>query len=114
MVCLHHLSQIKQALGISGVLSNCCGWVGCNEAQKGQIDLVIDRKDHVVNLCEMKFSRGEYAITKKYAQWLSDRRKLFLEVTGTKSALHVTMVTTYGVRLGAYRFFQAATISLCF
>lgn len=102
MVCLHHLPQIKQALGISGILSNCCGWVGSNDSQKGQIDLVIDRKDRVVNLCEMKFSRGEYNITRDYARKLTERRELFREVTETRAALHLTMVTTFGVKQNAY------------
>lgn len=98
MVCLHHLPQIKQALGISGVLSQCQSWIGGDNEEKGQIDLVIVRQDRVINLCEMKYSTDEYAITKQYAEKLIRRRELFRRVTGTKYALHLTMVTTYGVK----------------
>lgn len=98
MVCLHHLPQIKKALGISGVLSQCQSWTGSDGQEKGQIDLLIDRRDHVINLCEMKFSTNEYNITKQYRDRLVERRELFRRVTGTRSALHLTMITTYGVK----------------
>lgn len=101
MVCLHHLRQIKKALGISGILSNCQSWVGTDGTEKGQIDLLIERRDRVINLCEMKFSSGEYVITKEYKEKLVKRRELFRRVTGTKYALHLTMITSYGVKNNA-------------
>lgn len=101
MVCLHHLAQIKKALGISGILSNCQSWTGSDGEDKGQIDLVIERRDRVINLCEMKFSSEEYVITKQYRDKLIKRRELFRRVTGTKYALHLTMVTSFGVKQNA-------------
>ena len=65
-LCLHHVPQIKSRLGISGIQTSVCSWsTAASEGHKGgQIDLVIDRKDQVINLCEMKFLDGEYSVDK--------------------------------------------------
>jgi len=62
-----------------------------------QIDLVIERNDGVINLCEMKYCRDEYEIDAAYERQLQRRCEVFRRETGTKSALHTTMVTTYGL-----------------
>ncbi|MDO4510550.1 MAG: ATP-binding protein [Bacteroidales bacterium] len=104
-VCLHHLRQIKQALSISGVLSNVHSW-SCraftdkNGTQWGgaQIDLLIDRSDNVINFCEMKYATAEYSITADYEAKLRNRAEVFKAVTKTRKAIQHTFVTTYGVR----------------
>jgi hypothetical protein len=95
---LHHIRQIKQKLGISGVQSDICGWKG----DGAQIDLLIDRRDQTINLCEMKFSQGEFEITKQYDERLRERAELFRSATKTRKALHQTFVTTYGVKKNMY------------
>ncbi len=97
-VCLHHIRQIKQKLGISGVQSDVCAWKGDN----AQIDLLIDRRDQTINLCEMKFSQGEFEITKQYDEHLRERAERFRSATKTRKALHQTFVTTYGVKKNMY------------
>ena len=101
-VCLHHIPQIKTRLGIAGVLTNVCAWSGKTEAGSGQIDLVIDRRDNVVNLCEIKFSTAPFILTKEYMLKMQTRKELFRMSTKTRKALHLTMVTTYGVAPGMY------------
>lgn len=98
-LCLHHIRQIKQKLGISGVQSNVYAWKG----NGGQIDLLIDRKDQTINLCEMKFSQGEFEITKRYDEHLRERAENFRSTVKTRKALHQTFVTTYGVKKNMYR-----------
>lgn len=93
LVCLMHLPQIKASLGISGVLTNATSWRG----EGTQIDLLIDRDDRIVNLCEMKFSQTPYVITAEYADKLRLRTAIFSEVTHCKKGLAHTFVTTYGV-----------------
>jgi len=93
-LCLHHIRQIKRKLGISGVQSDVYAWKG----DGGQIDLLIDRRDQTINLCEMKFSQGEFRITKQYDEHLRERTELFRSATKTRKALHLTFVTTYGVK----------------
>ena len=98
-LCLHHIRQIKQKLGITGVQSDVCAWKG----EGGQIDLLIDRRDQTINLCEMKFSQGEFEITKQYDEHLRNRAESFRSATKTRKALHQTFVTTYGVKQNMYR-----------
>lgn len=105
-VCLQHISQIKEALGISGVLSNVYSWRTEADEDKGidktQIDLLIDRNDGVINLCEMKFSAQEYAITEDEEMKLRRRRGNFVDATQTKKAVHITLVTPYGLKQNSH------------
>ena len=99
-----HLNQIKKALGINGIQSDVCSWTYRDELGKvrAQIDMLIDRNDQTINLCEMKYSATAYSIKKDYDQWLLDRRELFREQTRTKKALHLTMITTLGLKDNPY------------
>ena len=100
-VCLTHVSGIKRALGIHGVETEVSAWrhVARDADEQGaQIDLVIERADQTINLCEMKFAEAEYIIDKAYAAELRGKRATFERVTGTRKALFLTLVTTYGVR----------------
>ena len=97
-LCLQHIDGIKKALGISGVLTNVHSW----RNEKAQIDLLIDRRDGVVNLCEMKYWAGPYAMTAEDAAALAAKRTAFKESTGTRKAVHLTMVTSFGVKPNAY------------
>ncbi len=97
-LCLHHIRQIKQKLGITGVQSDVCAWKG----EGCQIDLLIDRRDQTINLCEMKFSQSEFEITRQYDEHLRNRVEVFRSTTKTRKALHQTFVTTYGVKQNMY------------
>lgn len=104
-LCLWHVPQIKQALGIAGVASQAYSWTyrPKNEEEEGvQIDLLIDRRDQVINLCEMKFYDKEYLMTEKEEESVRRRRNAFMDVTKTRKAVHCTLVTTYGLRRNAY------------
>lgn len=104
-VCFQHVVQIKNALGIGGVTSAVCSWsiAPQNPQDNGaQIDMLIDRADNVINLCEIKFSHDEYKIDKDYDQQLRRKISRFAEATNTHKAIHLTMITTYGVARNAY------------
>lgn len=94
---LLHLDEIKKALGIDRILNDASAWRSKQPEQNTQIDLVIERADHNINLCEMKFSSGMYAIDKGYEQKLRERMSIFLAETMTRCSTRITMVTTYGV-----------------
>jgi hypothetical protein len=99
-ICMKHAQQIKKALGIENVHTETSVWH--YKPQKGepgaQIDLLIDRQDLCINVCEMKFSMGDYEITKNYAKELENKLKVFRDRTKTRKTLFLTMVTTYGVK----------------
>jgi len=101
-VCMAHLSQIKQALGISGVQTNSSSWINTGEGKKKQIDLVIDRKDDVINICEMKFSINSFIIDKKYHEELLDKIETFKTATQTTKSIFLTMITTFGITRNTY------------
>lgn len=64
--------------------------------------MLIDRRDHVVNVCEMKFSQDEFTIDKDYEQNLRRKISRFIEVSGTKKSIQLTFITTYGVKKNMY------------
>ena len=106
LLCLMHISRIRQALSIGGVATEVSAWFDKADQQKAtkgsQIDLIIERADRIIHLCEMKFSQGEYRITAEYEKKLRDRMELFREKTHSKKSLVHTFVTTFGVSNGAH------------
>jgi uncharacterized protein len=101
-VCLKHVRQIKAELGIAEVASDNYSWVQKGGDEGAQIDLVIDRADNVINLCEMKFYNAPFAIDKSYAAEIMHKRDAFQESTNTSKNLFVTLVTTFGLKRNAY------------
>jgi predicted AAA+ superfamily ATPase len=99
---LQHLPQIRKKLGIAGVLTSAFSWRGEYEGTGAQIDLVIDRNDNIINLCEIKFSSGEYQIDKKYYESMRNKKTAFLNSTRTRKSVQTTMVTTFGLKKNAY------------
>lgn len=104
-VCLQHLQKIKSGLSILGILSNSYSWFSKpftdadgTSWDGGQIDLLIDRADNVINICEMKYASGEFVITKEYEEKLRNRESLFRHVSKTRKATNHVFVTTYGVK----------------
>ena len=101
-LCLMHATQIRRKLGIAGVTTYSSAWRSKDSEMGAQIDLIIDRNDRVINLCEMKFAEKEYVITKEYDRNLRNKRSTFREETKTRKTLHITMITTYGVKHNEY------------
>jgi len=108
-VCLHHIPQIRQKLGISGILSNAYAWstkaytdADGNKWDGGQIDLIIDRSDGVMNLCEMKYSQDEFSIDKRYEALIRTRMTMFRNLEKCRKDLRCTFVTVYGVKTNTH------------
>ena len=102
--CLWHLPQMLNALGISGIISSAHSWLTkSTEDHPGvQIDMLIDRNDNVINLCEMKFCDSDYTLDKDEDAKLRTRKAVFKAVTRTRKTVHQTLVTTYGLIRNAY------------
>jgi len=103
-LCYKHIKGIKKALGIESVFTRISSLsVFNNEEQEGfQIDLIIDRKDSTINLCEIKFYDSVYTITKNVYTHLQHRKTLFQEYTDTKKQVFTTMITSHGIKDNAY------------
>ena len=67
-----------------------------------QIDLLIERRDRVINVCEIKFSLNEYVIDEEYDMIMRNKLEAFRRMTNCKKTLQTTMITTYGVKRGKY------------
>lgn len=101
-VCLDHILEVKKAIGISAVLTRESAWRGSHEGEGAQIDMVIQRRDNTTNICEMKFSTGIFTITKAYAVNLRKKITVFKNNNKTKDAIHLVMITTFGITNNSY------------
>lgn len=105
-VCMQHVAQIKNKLGISGVLTEINSWYCKADPDRGvfgsQIDMLITRKDQVINLCEMKYSGSEYTITEKVDKSIRNKINDLRVLTNTKYAIYPTLITTYGLVSNSY------------
>lgn len=104
-LCRRHLSEIKRVLGISGIYTEHYSFSNKSDsnAKTGfQIDLIIDRKDDTINLCECKFYNSEFTINKEYASKLRNRKQAFIENTKTKKTVFNTLITNLGAVRNEY------------
>lgn len=103
LLCLNHHQQIEKSLGISGVITQVYSWVTPNNAvEKAQIDLIIQRADKVINLCEMKFYDSVYAMKPKDYDDMTRRVRVFRESRKTRVAIHPVLITTFGLTPNKY------------
>ena len=102
MLCLNHAEQIKTALGISGITATVFSWFGKGERRSAQIDMLIDRADRTVNICEMKFHSTLYAMTAKDEEDIERKVSAFMEATNTDKSIIVTMITAKGLDRNEY------------
>lgn len=98
-VCLQHSRQIKAALGISGVITNEFSWRGAPSGGGGgtQIDLILDRADEVVDLCEIKYYKDLFSVDEKFLDDLEHKAEMFIRGSKTSKAVHYVLVTNKGV-----------------
>ena len=105
-VCLDHVTQIKNKLSILGVSSDVCSWYCKADADKGilgsQIDLLIARKDMVINLCEIKYSGTEFTVTKKTDADIRNKINDLQIQAGSRYVIFPTLITTYGLLKNSY------------
>lgn len=97
MLCLNHIEQVKTVLGISGISTNVFSWFGKGEKRSAQIDLIIDRADKTINICEMKFYSKVYQMTEKDEQEIENKILEFKETTKTDKNIIMTMITSKGL-----------------
>ncbi|MGN1406448.1 MAG: ATP-binding protein [Erysipelotrichaceae bacterium] len=105
-VCLEHIAQIKSALGISGVHTEVNSWHCHRDEDNGifgsQIDLLIVRRDQIINICEMKYSESEYMADARFDRDMRRKISDFKKKTETKYAVHPILITTYGLEANSY------------
>ena len=96
-VCFENSAKILEKLKIAGVKTNIYQWRSRKNLGGAQIDMVIDRADNVINICEIKFSTEKFVIDANYANNIRNKVAVFRQETNTKKTIFVTMITTYGI-----------------
>lgn len=97
-ICLKHIDKIKEALGLRVIHTQSSSWKSAGKTGNGtQIDLLIDRADFIINLCEIKFSEDIFTIDKKYTNELRNKKAIFKQQSKTNKTVLVTMITSFGV-----------------
>lgn len=102
-ICAQHITQIQKALGISGVYCNFYSWIAPknDDYPSMQIDMIIDRADNIVNMCEMKYTISPFPISPAYLAELNLRRDRYQQEISPRKAIHLTMVSASGVARNA-------------
>ena len=99
-LCLKHIESLKGELGIAAVQTKASKWrhkPSLKEKERGaEIDLLIDRTDNCINLCEIKFCKEEFTIDKDYAEKIQNKKECFLRIEKPHKSLFTTLITTYG------------------
>lgn len=93
-LCMAHIPQIKTALGISGLHTEYYSWRSKEHLPAAQIDLIIERSDNMVNLCEVKYSNGQYVLNKAEYEKIQNRQMAFVDETKCKQGVFLTLITT--------------------
>lgn len=113
-VCFNHVKQIKNALGISGVYTKESLWTKAGEKETSgtQIDLVIDRNDNVIDLCEAKFLSNEFTVDKDYHLILESSKSLIKECVSKKKSVQNVLISTYGLKRNEYYWDFSSSITI--
>lgn len=111
-VCFNHINQIKKALNILGVYSQQYAWIKKDSEEGTQIDLIIERNDNIVNMCEIKFYSDEFVVKEDYDRLLRSRRSILAEKIKKKYVIHSTLISTYGIKNNEYRWSFDSVITL--
>ena len=103
-LCLRHIDRVKYALQIGGIISTQSAWsvAGDDDKEGAQMDLLIQRKDNVVNMCEMKFYSEDFTVSRDYHKKLVHRMNLLVERLPRKTAIQPVLLTTYGLTYNEY------------
>lgn len=104
-LCMSHIAQIKSSLGIAGVLTEEASWhyrAKSKSEDGAQIDLLIDRNDQCINICEMKFTESPFSVDKRYARDLLRKTDVFRLRSKTAKTIFTTLVTANGLKQNEY------------
>jgi uncharacterized protein len=98
-ICFKHTNAIKKALGIAAVYTNIYSW----HNNKAQIDILLDREDRCINICEIKYYKSQFEITKSYETKLRAKMEAYQHDTNTNKNLFLTFITSRGLKENMYK-----------
>ena len=113
-VCLAHIQEIKQSLGINGIKTEHYSWHGIDSEnqQRAQIDIIIERADRMINVCEAKYSEKPYILDKEEYDKYMNRVSAFKRQTAFSGGIIPTFITAFGLQRNAYSEHISAQITI--
>ena len=111
-ICMAHIPQIKRALRIDGISTLNYSWRSKTTKPAAQIDIIIERADKIVNVCEVKYCQDEYELDKEEYEKINRRRTTFINETGLRHASWLTMITTEGLKKGMYSYMIQSQVTM--
>ena len=100
-VCMVHINQIRHALGLDRIAVEYYSWRS-PKVPRAQVDMIIERADRLINLCEIKYTHSEYTITSDEDLKVRNRAAAFVRETKTRSGILPTWITPYGLSPNEY------------
>lgn len=101
-ICMAHIQQIKHSLHLDTISTLSYSWRSKTSTPAAQIDIIIERADKIINICEVKYCQGEYNLDKDEYERIKKRKNAFIQETGLRHVPWLTMITTEGVARGKY------------
>ena len=101
-ICMAHIQQIKHSLHLDTISTLSYSWRSKTSTPAAQIDIIIERADKIVNICEVKYCQYEYNLDKDEYERINKRKNAFIQETGLRHTPWLTMITTEGVARGKY------------
>ena len=101
-ICFNHIAEIKEALGIRGISTNVFPYIVNGDSESAQIDIIIERADNFVNLCEAKFYGDDFIQTKKENDALRKKTNAIVPLIPKKASIHPILITTFGLTYNEY------------
>lgn len=111
ILCVNHIVQIKDALGISGIYTEYAAWRSKTD-EKAKIDLLIDRADGIINICELKYSRNDYELEKAEAEKLMRRQSIYELEAKPRKGIQLVLITTRSLLPGKYSSYFTRVLTL--
>ena len=111
-VCMYHFRNIIRALRLDAIHTEFYSWRSKQSEPGAQIDMVIDRSDNIVVLCEVKYSQADYILKKSEYEKILNRISTFSEENKTRKAIQPVFITTYRLKSNEYSDIFQRTLTL--
>ena len=102
-ICYKHINQIRAALHLdASAMPNTWRFSGKGDQNGAQIDLLFDRRDDSITLCEIKYTSKPFLIDKAYAQNIENKIQVFKNATRTRKQIFFSMISASGLQKTRY------------
>ncbi len=102
-ICYKHTDQIHEALNLDpSAIPATWRHDGKLGKEGAQVDLLFDRTDGAVTLCEIKYTEQPFCIDKSYYQQLVRKIDVYKKVTKTQKEIFFAFIASSGLKKSIY------------